>query len=164
MTRQHRFVALSALVLALAASAMAQDNNLADRVTVQSGGEYLSYPPAGVSRREASVVYAIDMTTANSRLTSAEEEAVSMTWAQADDIQTVCFEHAGDSVCRSFPVSWNADVPPRFIPTLSARWPTIYARFSTESGSASWIVYVQGEIISRDEEIQRMRAANPAPQ
>ncbi len=163
MQRLHCLLAFSVLVIGLTAPAMAQDGELADLVTFRSGGEYASYPPASVSRRGAATVYTIDMTTVKSKDAADGDPSVSMTWEQAQDAHVVCFEHDEIRVCRTFAASWSTDMSPRFIPTRSNLLPTIYVRFGHETGDARWIVYTAGEIITRDEEIERMRAGHPAP-
>lgn len=151
-------ILLLVLAPALALPALAQEasDDWLDRVVVSAVDPFIAYPAASVSRRDLSTVYEIDMATV---LHSARGASVAMTWTLQGTAHEICFEHEAERRCRLLETDWNPDVQPRFKPTKSDHWPTIYASFTNLGGQASLVVYAGGSIKTREEEIAELRAS-----
>lgn len=158
-----RFAYALFLALALPLPALAQDgeDQWRDRAAVASGGSYATYPAASVSRRNGSTVYAIDMTTA---LQPMPNTSVAMTWTPQGMAHELCFEHAAERRCRWLDATWDPQIAPRFMPTKSDHWPTVYVSFTDKDGHASMIVYAGGTIATGEEEVAQLSASHNKPQ
>jgi hypothetical protein len=144
--------------VAIAGAAEAQQADQADRVTVQSGGDYISYPAKMFEyRSDGSVAYTIDMTTAIlSRLGTTVQQAVTMTVHRREKSDAeVCFLHEDISICRNLELP-EGPYPPTFIPTLRGIQPTVYAKFSNADGEPEMIVYSGGRIETMAESFSGM--------
>jgi len=137
--------------------ALAQDtqDQWSDRVTINAIDPFKGYPAASTSRHGGSRIYVVDMTTA---LQFADGAAVSMIWSPQGTAQSICFEHATERRCRLLDANWDPHNEPRFKPTKSDHWPTLYVSFTNLDGRSSLIVYTAGEIMTGEEEVAKLRA------
>jgi hypothetical protein len=101
--------------------------------------------------------YVINMKTALfEHLSERDDKSVSMTWRRSGSTHTLCFKHQRKRRCRNLELALDY-VAPTFKPTLIDHWPTLYVRFADLAGNGVWIEYSDGEILTPDEQVERLR-------